>query len=79
MTHTAAAAQHVVAENGFGKMVHTHPFTGEAWTEESARTWRRKCAGSGRSGGRGIRIEHCACEHGADAAPVRIEDWPAGA
>lgn len=55
---------HIIADDGFGHMVHHHPFTGEPWTTETAADWRRRCAGRGRSGGVLIQVEECDCDDG---------------
>lgn len=57
---------HIIASNGFGKMVHEHPHTRERWTRETVEDWRRRCAGRSRSGGILIRIEECDCAEYAD-------------
>lgn len=64
---------HIVASNGFGKMVHEHPHTRERWTRETVEDWRRRCAGRGRSGGILIEIEECDCpEYSARDEPTAL-------
>lgn len=53
---------HIVASDGFGRMVHAHPHTGEKWTPETVQQWRRRCAGRGRAGGVWITVKECDCE-----------------